>query len=88
METVLDTADSIVNGVDGVDGLLDTAQEVLDVDVNITDISNGITVSLLLTPVVFNPAIMTAVPSLPYHCLTGAPHPWQQQCGATSNLPW
>ena len=64
METVLDTADSIVNGVDGVNGLLDTAQEVLDVDVNITDITNGITVSLLLTPVVSHPAPMTCSPQL------------------------
>ncbi len=45
MQTVLNTADSIVDGVDGVDALLDQVQTVLDVDVNITDISNGITVS-------------------------------------------
>jgi hypothetical protein len=48
MDTVLNTAESIVDGANGVNGLLNTAQEVLDVDVNITDISNGITVSLLL----------------------------------------
>ena len=45
MQTVLDTADSIVHGVDGVDSLLDQVESVLNVDVNITDISNGITVS-------------------------------------------
>ncbi|CAL5222903.1 g5332, partial [Coccomyxa viridis] len=43
MQTVLDTADSIVNGVDGVDALLDQVETVLNVDVNVTDISNGIT---------------------------------------------
>ncbi len=46
-QTVLDTADSIVNGVDGVDALLDQVETVLNVDVNVTDISNGITVCLL-----------------------------------------
>ena len=50
MQTVLDTADSIVDGVDGVNGLLDEVQTVLDVDVNITDISTGINVSLLRHP--------------------------------------
>jgi hypothetical protein len=64
METVLGKADGILKGVDGVNGLLDTAQEVLDVDVNITDISNGITVSLLLTLVVSHPAILTCSPQL------------------------
>lgn len=64
METVLGTADSIVNGVDGVNGLLDTAQEVLDVDVNITGISKAITVSLLLAPVISHPAVMTCSPQL------------------------
>ena len=44
MQTVLDTADSIVSGVDGVDTLLDQIETVLNVDVNITDINNGITV--------------------------------------------
>ena len=47
MQTVLDTADSIVHGVDGVDSLLDQIESVLNVDVNITDITNGITVSHL-----------------------------------------
>lgn len=46
MQTVFDTADNLINGVDGVNGLLDQAQEVLDVDVNATDLSNDITVSL------------------------------------------
>jgi len=46
MQTVYDTADGIVNGVDGVNGLLDQVQTILDVDVNITDISNGVMVRL------------------------------------------
>lgn len=46
MQTVYDTADGIINGVDGVNGLLDQVQTILNVDVNITDISNGITVRL------------------------------------------
>lgn len=51
MQTVLDTADSIVHGVDGVDSLLDQVEAVLNVDINITDISNDITVSVLPTSV-------------------------------------
>ena len=47
MQTVLDRADSIIYGVDGVNGLLDQTQIILDVDVNVTDISGSISVSPL-----------------------------------------
>ena len=47
MQTVLDRADSIIDGVDGVNGLLDQTQTILDVDVNVTDISNDLSVSPL-----------------------------------------
>ena len=45
MQTVLNRADSIIDGVDGVNGLLDQTQTILDVDVNVTDISDDLSVS-------------------------------------------
>ena len=47
MQTVLNRADSIIDGVDGVNGLLDQTQTILDVDVNVTDISDDLSVSSL-----------------------------------------
>ena len=47
MQTVLSRADSIIDGVDGVNGLLDQTQTILDIDVNVTDISDDLSVSPL-----------------------------------------
>ena len=68
MQTVLNRADSIIDGVDGVNGLLDQTQTILDVDVNVTDISDDLSVS----------------PSHALHCAAwhwdSTVHAWQWLC--------
>ncbi len=86
MQTVLNRADSIIDGVDGVNGLLDQTQTILDVDVNVTDISDELSVSpsyILQKLTGGQLCAYTAVATLPWIRIQDLGHPpFMQVCMA------